>query len=281
MAPRVVYRAAPVEAQRPGLASTRAASASTSRRSAGCGGRSRRSAAGICTVGDGHRDARARALRRARAPAGRDARQRRARPRSRAWPSTPMTCSARRALRRRRCRVTQPHQPGLRGLGHRRAGARSCGLCPGEPIGVTLNEACFMTPVKSITFLVGIGARGARRSLLHPVPALLDARLRLPPRPGRRPRCANRVRPSLGDTDRLSRMDGQRDPGGLHGGGQVLGRADPRPAARTLLRGDGRDDHGARRAAPSPRSSPPQGEAYFRAARGRDRCGSSPSSAET
>jgi hypothetical protein len=30
-------------------------------------------------------------------------------------------------------------------------------LCPGEPIGVTLNDACFMTPVKSITFLVGIG----------------------------------------------------------------------------------------------------------------------------
>ena len=31
-------------------------------------------------------------------------------------------------------------------------------LCPGEPIGVTLNDACFMTPVKSITFLVGIGS---------------------------------------------------------------------------------------------------------------------------
>jgi cobalamin-dependent methionine synthase I len=30
-------------------------------------------------------------------------------------------------------------------------------LCPGDPIGVTLNDACFMTPVKSITFLVGIG----------------------------------------------------------------------------------------------------------------------------
>ena len=34
-------------------------------------------------------------------------------------------------------------------------------LCPGEPIGVTLNGACFMTPVKSITFLVGIGPRRA------------------------------------------------------------------------------------------------------------------------
>jgi hypothetical protein len=30
-------------------------------------------------------------------------------------------------------------------------------LCPGEPIGVTLNDSCFMTPAKSITFLVGIG----------------------------------------------------------------------------------------------------------------------------
>jgi len=31
-------------------------------------------------------------------------------------------------------------------------------LCPGEPIGVTLNQACFMTPTKSISFLVGVGA---------------------------------------------------------------------------------------------------------------------------
>jgi hypothetical protein len=30
-------------------------------------------------------------------------------------------------------------------------------LCPGAPIGVTLNHACFMTPVKTISFLVGIG----------------------------------------------------------------------------------------------------------------------------
>lgn len=30
-------------------------------------------------------------------------------------------------------------------------------LCPGDPIGVTLNEACFMTPGKSISWLVGIG----------------------------------------------------------------------------------------------------------------------------
>jgi hypothetical protein len=30
-------------------------------------------------------------------------------------------------------------------------------LCPGAPIAVTLNPACFMTPVKSISFLVGLG----------------------------------------------------------------------------------------------------------------------------
>jgi hypothetical protein len=32
-------------------------------------------------------------------------------------------------------------------------------LCPGAPIGVTLNSACFMAPVKSISFLVGLGAQ--------------------------------------------------------------------------------------------------------------------------
>ena len=30
-------------------------------------------------------------------------------------------------------------------------------LCPGEPAGVSLNEFCFMTPTKSISFMVGIG----------------------------------------------------------------------------------------------------------------------------
>jgi len=30
-------------------------------------------------------------------------------------------------------------------------------FCPGAPIGVTLNEACFMTPEKSLTFIVGAG----------------------------------------------------------------------------------------------------------------------------
>ena len=35
------------------------------------------------------------------------------------------------------------------------------GVCPGAPIGVSLNEACFMTPVKSISLLAAAGA-GAR-----------------------------------------------------------------------------------------------------------------------
>lgn len=30
-------------------------------------------------------------------------------------------------------------------------------LCPGAPVGVALNSACYMTPSKSISFLVGIG----------------------------------------------------------------------------------------------------------------------------
>ncbi len=30
-------------------------------------------------------------------------------------------------------------------------------LCPGAPIGVALNDACFMSPTKSISFLVGVG----------------------------------------------------------------------------------------------------------------------------
>jgi hypothetical protein len=34
-------------------------------------------------------------------------------------------------------------------------------LCPGQPVGVTLNEACFMTPGKSISLLAGAG-RAAR-----------------------------------------------------------------------------------------------------------------------
>ena len=32
-------------------------------------------------------------------------------------------------------------------------------ICPGEPVGVSLNEACFMTPVKSISLVAAAGAR--------------------------------------------------------------------------------------------------------------------------
>ncbi|HEX6080927.1 MAG TPA: vitamin B12 dependent-methionine synthase activation domain-containing protein [Methylomirabilota bacterium] len=35
--------------------------------------------------------------------------------------------------------------------------ARLFRLCPGEPIGVVLNESCVMTPAKSISWLVGLG----------------------------------------------------------------------------------------------------------------------------
>ena len=35
--------------------------------------------------------------------------------------------------------------------------ARLFRLCPGAPIGVSLNAACFMTPTKSISWLVGVG----------------------------------------------------------------------------------------------------------------------------
>ena len=104
-----------------------------------------------------------------------------------------------------------------------------------------------MTPGKSISLLVGHRPRGARGPLLHPVPPLLDARLRLPPAPpptvhGAADRAGSR-RATCGD--RLDGRDGDNvDPRGLHGGGQVLGRAAPRPAARTLLRGDRRHDHG-------------------------------------
>lgn len=53
-------------------------------------------------------------------------------------------------------RITNRISPGYAGwdTAEQRALFRLCG---GEPIGVHLNEACFMTPGKSITLLVGIG----------------------------------------------------------------------------------------------------------------------------
>jgi hypothetical protein len=53
-------------------------------------------------------------------------------------------------------RVTNRVSPGYGAwdVGEQRA---LWGLCPGEPVGVTLNGACFMTPAKSLTLLVGAG----------------------------------------------------------------------------------------------------------------------------
>jgi hypothetical protein len=53
-------------------------------------------------------------------------------------------------------RVTNRISPGYAGwdTAEQRALFR---LCPGEPIAVALNASCFMTPVKTISFLVGVG----------------------------------------------------------------------------------------------------------------------------
>ncbi|HET7876853.1 MAG TPA: hypothetical protein VFN71_15125 [Methylomirabilota bacterium] len=53
-------------------------------------------------------------------------------------------------------KVTNRISPGYAGWDTAEQGALFR-ICPGGPIGVTLNEACFMTPAKSITLLVGIG----------------------------------------------------------------------------------------------------------------------------
>jgi hypothetical protein len=57
-------------------------------------------------------------------------------------------------------RVTNRVSPGYGGwdVGEQRLLFR---LCPGDPVGVRLNEACFMTPTKTISVLVGAG-RAAR-----------------------------------------------------------------------------------------------------------------------
>ena len=56
-----------------------------------------------------------------------------------------------------RLKVTNRISPGYAGWDTAEQ-AKLFRLCPGAPIAVTLNAACFMTPVKSISFLVGIGA---------------------------------------------------------------------------------------------------------------------------
>ncbi|HEU4440182.1 MAG TPA: vitamin B12 dependent-methionine synthase activation domain-containing protein [Methylomirabilota bacterium] len=53
-------------------------------------------------------------------------------------------------------RVTNRVSPGYAGWDTAEQ-ARLFRLCPGRAIGVTLNAACFMTPTKSISWLVGVG----------------------------------------------------------------------------------------------------------------------------
>ncbi|MBI4609898.1 MAG: hypothetical protein HY726_12925 [Candidatus Rokubacteria bacterium] len=53
-------------------------------------------------------------------------------------------------------KVTNRVSPGYAGWDVAEQG-RLFAFCPGDPIGVTLNASCVMTPAKSISFLVGIG----------------------------------------------------------------------------------------------------------------------------
>jgi hypothetical protein len=55
-----------------------------------------------------------------------------------------------------RLRVTNRVSPGYAGWDTAEQ-ARLFRLCPGDGIGVILNAACFMTPAKSISWLVGLG----------------------------------------------------------------------------------------------------------------------------
>jgi hypothetical protein len=55
-----------------------------------------------------------------------------------------------------RLRVTNRISPGYAGWDTAEQ-ARLFRLCPGAGIGVSLNAACFMTPAKSISWLVGVG----------------------------------------------------------------------------------------------------------------------------
>ena len=54
-------------------------------------------------------------------------------------------------------RVTNRISPGYAGWDTAEQ-ARLFEICPGDPIGVELNDSCVMTPGKSISFLVGVGA---------------------------------------------------------------------------------------------------------------------------
>src|SRR5262249_2104147 len=105
--------------------------------------------------GRGHRGAGARPVRRARVPPRGDARPRGPRgggePRGKREPVSPP-----RGPPPGGGRVTTRVSPGYAGWDTAEQ-RQLFALCPGAPIGVTLNEACFMLPAKTITFLVGVG----------------------------------------------------------------------------------------------------------------------------
>src|SRR6266508_3794471 len=81
----------------------------------------------------------------------------------------------------------EPDQPRLRGVGHRRAG-RALSALPWRAHRRRAQRVLRDEPWQEHLLPGRRRARRARGSLLHPVPPLLDARLRLPPRPRRRRR---------------------------------------------------------------------------------------------
>ena len=133
-------------------------------------------------------------------------------------------------------------------------------LCSGAPIGVRLNAACFMTPAKSISLLVGHRSRGAGRPLLQPVPALLDARLRLPAGARRghgaslSPDASARIGPG---------MDNVILVGFMGAGKSSVGRLLARRLGRCFVETD--DMITAREGRPIPEIFAERGEAHFRA----------------
>jgi hypothetical protein len=153
MAPRVVYRTAPVSDQAPGLIEAggeRLAIPHIGR----LWGRLAHVAAGICTVGAAVEE-RVRALFDARElplavmldSVGSAAAE------SLAEYANDLLCQAGIPDG---LKVTNRISPGYAGWDTAEQTALFR-LCPGVPIGVTLNAACFMAPVKTISFLVGVG----------------------------------------------------------------------------------------------------------------------------
>jgi len=153
MAPRVVYRAVPVAGQSAGVIEAggeRLHIPSIER----LWGRLQAIGAGICTVGDAI-ETRVSALFEAREfplavmldSVGSAAVE------SLAEFANDVLCQT--ALRES-LKVTNRVSPGYAGWDTAEQAALFR-LCPGGPIGVTLNDACFMSPTKSISFLVGVG----------------------------------------------------------------------------------------------------------------------------